>query len=126
MIFVGIHRISFFCYINKNGLSDKEIEQYKYLVYRNSLNKDVYNECKMVYNNAKVVNEIGTPDIQILMFTSDLGGSDGWEKWVEAQDDFASKSNKCIQIKLHCGHNIHYFESEYIAEQIKIFLACLN
>jgi hypothetical protein len=96
------------------------------LVYRNSLNKDVYNECKMVYNNAKVVNEIGTPDIQILMFTSDLGGSDGWEKWVEAQDDFASKSNKCIQIKLHCGHNIHYFESEYIAEQIKIFLACLN
>lgn len=117
--FIGIHRIPAFYQINEDGLSKKE---HRYLTYRNALNNDVYEECKTVYENAKIVKEIGTPDIPILMFTSNLGGSSGWESWVEAQNYFAGQSDKCIQIKLKCGHNLHYYESEFLSKQIKEFL----
>ena len=76
----------------------------------------------MVYENAKTVKEIGTPNIPILMFTSNLGGSDGWESWVEAQDNFANQSYLCQQIKLECMHDLHHYESKFISEKIKEFM----
>ena len=125
MTLIGIHRIPVFYHINEDGLSKTEIQQFRYLTYRNSLNNDVYEECKVVYENAKTVKEIGTPNIPILMFTSNLGGSDGWESWVEAQDNFADQSEKYIQIKLECGHDLHYHESVFVSEQIKEFMQLL-
>jgi hypothetical protein len=122
MTFMGIHRIPAFYHIKKDGFSKKEIEQLRYLTYRNSLNDDVYKECKTVYDNAKTVKVIGIPDIPILMFTTNLGRSCGWESWVEPQDNFAIQSDKCIQIKLECGHYLHYYESEFISEKIKKFM----
>jgi len=125
MTFIGMHRISALYHINEGGLSMKEIKQLRYLTYRNSLNNDVYEECKKVYENAKTVKEIGAPDIPILMFTSNLGGSVGWESWVEAQDNFANQSEKYIQIKLENGHDLHYHESVFMSEQIKEFMQLL-
>ncbi len=126
MTFFGMHRIPAFCYINENELSKEEIQQHKFLVYRNSLNDDVYEECKMVYKNAEAVKKVGTPNIPILMFTTNLGGSDGWKGWVEAQDNFARQSDKCEQIKLECGHNLHYYKSDYISKRIKEFMEDLS
>lgn len=122
MTFFGLHRIPAFCYVNEDGLSTDEIEQHKALVYRNSLNDDVYEECKVVYDNAETVQKLGVPDIPILMFTTNLDKAEGYEKWVNAQDKFAQQSEKYKQIKLNCGHNLHYYESNYITEQIKKFL----
>ena len=125
MTFIGIHRIPVCYHIYEGSLSKKEIEQLRYLSYRNSLDNDVYKECKTVYKNAKTIKKIGTPEIPILMFTTNLGGSSGWESWVEAQDNFAIQSDKCTQIRLECGHNLHYYESNYISEQIKEFMISL-
>lgn len=122
MTFFGMHRIPGLFYINKDGLSEQEIKQLKFLSYRNALSDDVYAECKMVYNNAKVVKEMGTPDVPILMFTTNLGISHGSENWMKAQDDFAKQSNKYIQIKLDCGHSLHYYKSESIAKEVKTFI----
>lgn len=126
MTFFGMHRIPAFYYINEDGLSKEEIEQHKYLVYKNSLNDDVYKECKMVYENAETVKKFGTPNIPILMFTTNLDGSDGWKGWVDAQDNFAGQSDKCVQIKLECGHNLHYYESDYISKRVKEFMEELD
>lgn len=126
MTFYGAHRIRMFNYINENGLTKKEIEQHKYLVYKNSLNNDVYEECKMVYENAEIVKKIGTPNIPILMFTTNLNGSNGWKGWVDAQENFALQSNNCIQIKLKCGHNLHYNESDFLSKRIKEFMEQMN
>jgi hypothetical protein len=126
MTFFGMHRIQAFCYINKDGLTKEEIEQHKYLVYKNSLNYDVYEECKMVYKNAEKVERFGTPNIPILMFTTNLNGSNGWKSWIDAQDNFARQSDKCVQIKLECGHDLHYYESDYLAKCIKEFMEKLN
>lgn len=122
MTLIGIHRIPVLYHINEEGLSKKEIEQLRYLTYRNALNNDVYEECKIVYENAKTVKKIGTPDIPILMFTTNLGGSDGWESWVEAQENFANQSDLCKQIKLECKHDLHHCESKFISEQINEFM----
>ncbi|TCL56317.1 pimeloyl-ACP methyl ester carboxylesterase [Kineothrix alysoides] len=122
MTYFGMHRIPVFCYVNQDGLSDGEYEQNKLLVYRNSLNADVYEECKMVLNNAKTVGELPVPDVPILMFTTNLAQASGYEGWVNAQEDFAEHAKDCTQIKLDCGHNLHYYKSDYIVEEIKKFM----
>lgn len=123
MTFFGMQRIPAFFYINDTGLSEDEIEQNRYLVYKNSLNTDVYAECEKVYENAKQVKKLGAPNVPILMFTTNLGNSAGWKNWMKAQTDFAQQSDKYIQIKLDCGHNLHYYKSDYIAHKINEFMA---
>ncbi len=122
MTYFGLHRIPVFYYVNHNGLSESEYEQNKLLVYRNSLNKDVYEECKVVLNNAKTVGRLPVPDVPILMFTTNLDRISGYKDWVKAQEDFAKRAKNCLLIKLDCGHNLHYYKSEYIVEKIKEFM----
>lgn len=118
----GMHRIPAFYYVNQDGLSNSEYEQNKLLVYRNSLNSDVYEECKVVLDNARTVGKLAVPDLPILMFTTNLNNVAGNEGWVKAQENFARLAKNCLQIKLHCGHNLHYYKSEFIAEEIKKFM----
>lgn len=122
MTLLGLHRIPAFYYINNKGLSDHEYEQNKILAYKNSLNRDVYAECKVVLDNAKRVGNMAVPDVPILMFTSNLGQSPGYEEWKAAQLDFASKAKDCIQIEMDCGHELHYYLSDEISNRIKEFL----
>lgn len=122
MTFFGFHRIPAFCYVNRDELSDDEYRQHKMLVYKNSLNTDVYEECKMVLDNAKTVEGMGIPEVPILMFTTNLAQASGYEDWVKAQEDFSENAKNCLQIKLDCGHNLHYYESDYISSEIKKFM----
>jgi pimeloyl-ACP methyl ester carboxylesterase len=122
MTFFGVHRVPAIYYVNKTGLSNPEYEQNKMLAYKNSLNRDVYEECKVVLDNAKIVGGMTIPDVPILMFTTNLGQSPGHEEWKSAQLDFASKAKDCIQIELDCGHELHYYLSDEISNRIKEFL----
>lgn len=120
--FFGFHRISLFNPVSELELSEDELKQHKLLSYRNSLNGDVYEECKLVLQNARLVQEMGVPNVPILMFTTNLAGGSGSEAWINAQDNFAAQSALIEQIKLDCGHNLHYYQSDYIAEQTIAFL----
>ena len=40
-------------------------------------------------------------------------------------NNFADQSEKYIQIKLECGHDLHYHESVFMSEQIKEFMQLL-
>lgn len=119
---LGMHRISAFYPVNRRGLTDGEYEQNKLLVYKNSLNRDVYNECKTVLHNAKTVGELPVPYVPIIMFTTNMAKASGYEHWIKVQDDFTKQAKNCMQIKLDCGHDLHYFESDSIAKEIKIFM----
>ena len=121
-VFFGFHRFEIFNPISHFGLTNEEYEQNKLLNYRNSLNKDVYNECKMVLNNAETVRHMDISNVPVLMFTTNLNGEDGSETWVKAQDDFATKLDYCIQIKYDCGHNLYYYNPDEMAEKILNFL----
>lgn len=121
MTFTGLQRIPIFDPVSERGLTKAEIAQYKYLTYKMLLNNDVIAESEAVISNAKKVQKGGTPNIPMLLFSSNgdgLGGS----KWVECERNFASQSKKIKMIQLNCGHMIHYYKSKYIAQKTKRFL----
>ncbi len=127
--FFGFHRFEMFNPISNMGLTKEEYEQNRLLNYKNALNKDVYNECKMVLKNADTVKDMEISDIPMLMFTTNLGsgGDEIWSSdWVMAQENFAEKFDNCVQIEYDCGHNLHYYKSGEMAETILHFLNSLN
>lgn len=129
-VFFGFHRFKIFNLISDLGITEKEYEQNKFLNYRNSLNMDVYNECKVVLKNADTVRNMDISNIPMLMFTTNLGSNSSDEvwsgNWVAAQDNFAAKLNECIQIKYDCSHNVHYYKSEEMSATILEFLKNLS
>lgn len=76
----------------------------------------------MVFNNAETVRNMDISNVPVLMFTTNLNSEKDSISWVRAQDDFAAKLNYCIQIKYQCGHNLHYYKSDEMAEKIVHFL----
>ncbi len=124
--FFGFHRFEIFNPVSNLGLTNEEYEQNKLLNYRNTLNKDVYNECKIVFDNAETVRNMDISNVPVLMFTTNLNSEKSSGTWVEAQDDFADKLNYCIQIKYECGHNLHYYKANEMAGKILDFLNNLN
>jgi len=125
-VFFGLHRFKRFNPVSSLGLTNEEYDQNKLLNYRNSLNKDVYSECKMVFDNATAVRNMDIPSVPALMFTTNLGGGDGSETWVKAQDDFAVKLDSSTQIKYECGHSLYYYKADQMAKEILAFLMNLN
>jgi pimeloyl-ACP methyl ester carboxylesterase len=118
----GLHRIPLFNPVSKRGLSPDEAKQHKYLSHKVTLNNDVMAEINIVNENAKKVQQLGVPDIPLLLFVS--SGISG--QWMERQRNFAGNSDKIKVIQLNCGHDIHYYESEYIAGESMRFLKNTN
>lgn len=128
-VFFGFHRISVFNPVSSLGLTEDEYRQNQLLNYRNALNKAVYNECKIVMDNAKATAELYISKIPTLMFTTSLGGgedetqwSEHQDTWVTAQNEFAKKQENCKQLFYGCGHNLHYEKSYEMAVEILEFL----
>ena len=64
----------------------------------------------------RILETIACP---ILMFVSD--GKQVSAGWIEHEREFAEQTNARI-IYLNCGHYIHYYESERISREIRIFV----
>lgn len=120
--FFGFHRFEIFNPVSDLGLTNEEYKQNKLLNYRNALNKDVYNECKIVLSNAETVRNMDISNVPVLMFTTNLNDEKSSGTWVKAQDDFAAKLDYCIQIKYKCGHYLYYYKADEMAEKILDFL----
>jgi pimeloyl-ACP methyl ester carboxylesterase len=115
---LGLHRIPLFNPVSKRGLSSDEVKQHNYLTYKVTLNNDVMAETNIVNENAQKVQRLGVPDIPMLLFASaDIGG-----QWMERQQNFAGNSDKIKLIQLNCGHDIHYYESDYVVNESRCFL----
>jgi pimeloyl-ACP methyl ester carboxylesterase len=124
--FFGLHRFEIFNPVSNLGLTNEEYEQNKLLNYRNALNKDVYKECKMVFDNAETVRDMDISNVPVLMFTTNLNDEKISGTWVKVQDDFATKLDYCIQIKYKCGHYLYYYKADEMSEKILDFLNNLN
>ncbi len=77
------------------------------------------NEAKAVLKNAKLVQETGAIPCPILMFISD--GKQVSSGWIEYARSFAEQM-KAKTVFLNCGHYIHYYESDRIAQEITSFV----
>lgn len=122
-VWLGLHRIPGVYSLDDTALTEHEIEQQKLLMYRNAVNIDYVLEGKAVYNNAMIVKEGGVLDLPILMFVSD--GTEVGEYWIPCQEEFAAQNDAQL-IHIDCGHYVHNFEHEYIAEKALEYLSTLQ
>jgi pimeloyl-ACP methyl ester carboxylesterase len=109
--------------LNTASLTEQEIQQQKYLTYRNAVNTTYLLEGKAVTENAKIVSDGKLPNTPILLFVSD--GKDLGDYWLPCQERFAKETNSEL-LYLDCGHYIHYYEQDFIAEKSSEFLEKLQ
>lgn len=116
---LGLLRIPGVYPLNTAGLNKNEIEQQKLLVYKNAVNKVYINEGNFVCENAQAVKSGGKIDCPIIMFSSD--GTEIGDFWIGSQKRFADENNAEL-IFYDCGHYLHYYKSNEMADKIKIFV----
>lgn len=121
-VWLGLHRLPGVYSLDNSALTEYEIEQQKLLMYRNAVNIDYVLEGKAVYNNATSVKSGGALDLPLLMFVSD--GTEIGDYWIPCQKRFAAENDAQL-IQLDCGHYVHHYKSEYIAEKTLEYLAGL-
>lgn len=119
--FIGLHRTFAFLYsLNETSLTQQEIAQQKYLMFKNAANQIFYTEGTYTQENATKIKELGVPTkIDIMLFLSD--GTQTDENWIPISEEYAQAINAPI-VYLDCGHYIHYYKSKTIAENIIEFL----
>lgn len=112
------HGLLFWYPLNRQGLSKDEIRHQRRLRRRNAMNPCYENEAKAVLENAGIVHAAGTIECPVLMFISD--GKQVSPGWIDHEREFAACVN-ARTIYLNCGHYIHYYESERISREIRVF-----
>ena len=113
--------------IKHGTLTDEEKELYKAIVYRRTSTQNMMNEIKNIKTNARKVKEKGTPNVPILLFSSN-GQETGFneQKWVEIQKNFTHQLDHAKLIELDSSHYIHNIDYEQIAEEAKEFIENIN
>lgn len=106
-------------------LSDMEKEIYKAIFYSRTATVTMINETESVKENAKKVNNVGVPQLPMLLFISDGSGGTGFDKetWRKIPIEYLSKVDDGKYIELDCPHYIHNYEYKKISESIITFLS---
>jgi len=110
----------------KHGtLSDIEKEIYKAVFYSRTATATMINETGWVKKNAEKVNNMGVPQLPMLLLISDGSGGTGFDKetWRKIPIEYISKVDDGKYIKLDCPHYIHNYEYKTISESITTFLS---
>lgn len=111
--------------IKHGTLSDKEKEIYKAVFYSRTATVTMIKEGEAVKENAKKVDNMGAPQLPMLLFISNGQGGTGFdeETWRKIQIDYISKINGGKYIELDCPHYVHDYEYDRISESIVEFLS---
>lgn len=111
--------------IKYGTLTDKEKEIYKAVFYSRTATVTMINETECVKENAKKVNNMGVPQLPMLLFISDGSGGTGFDKetWRKIQIEYVSHVEDGKYIELNCPHYVHDYEYKTISENIVSFLS---
>ena len=108
-----------------NGtLTDTEKEIYKAVFYSRTATVTMINECESVKANAKKVQDMGIPQVPMLLFISDGSGGTGFDKetWRRIPKEYIAQADNAKYIELDCPHYVHNYEYKKISENIIQFL----
>ncbi len=108
-----------------NGtLTDTEKEIYKAVFYSRTATVTMINECESVKANAKKVQDMGIPQVPMLLFISDGSGGTGFDKetWRRIPKEYIAQADNAKYIELDCQHYVHNYEYKKISENIIQFL----
>lgn len=110
--------------IKYGTLSDDEKEIYRAIFYSRTATVTMINETERVKENAVKVNNMGAPQIPMLLFISDGSGGTGFDKeiWRKIPIEYVSQIDEGEYIELDCPHYVHDYEYKAISENILSFL----
>lgn len=113
--------------IKYGTLTDEDKELYKAIFYRRTSTKDMINEIKNIKANAQKIKKAGTPNVSMLLFSSNGQGTGFDEKkWIGIQNNFSDKNDNARLIELDSSHYIHNIDYGRIAEEAEEFIESLN
>jgi len=93
-------------------------------VFRNrTYTPDMLQEMKDMAQSIKQVKSKPMPtDVPLLLFSSDFGSNPKYAKFLRFHREFVENFKQAKHIVLDCGHYVHSYKSEEIADEIKTFL----
>ncbi len=103
------------------ALSKEEKELYRAIACRKAVNVDVINEGLSITEAVREIDGKPKPDVPMLMFLSD-GKEVKGTNWIENHYDYVSDLTDAKIVELGCGHYVHNFMQDRIAEDIKEFI----
>ena len=104
-----------------SALSKEEKELYRAIACRKAVNVDVINEGLSITEAVREIDGKPKPDVPMLMFLSD-GKEVKGTNWIENHYDYVSDLTDAKVVELGCGHYVHNFMQDRIAEDIKEFI----
>ncbi|MCR4691422.1 MAG: alpha/beta hydrolase [Lachnospiraceae bacterium] len=104
-----------------SALSKEEKELYRAIACRKAVNIDVINEGFSITEAVSEIDSKPKPDVPMIMFLSD-GKEVKGTNWIESHYDYASDLTDAKVIELDCGHYVHNFMQDRIAEEIREFV----
>ena len=104
-----------------SALSKEEKELYRAIACRNAVNIDVINEGLSITEAVREIDSKPKPDVPMIMFLSD-GKEVKGTNWIENHYDYVSDLTDAKVIELGCGHYVHNFKQDRIAEEIREFI----
>lgn len=109
--------------IKYGTLSDSEKDIYRAIFYEKTATTTMLNEVEWIKENAQIVQNNVVPQVPMLMFVSNGGGT-GWNEdtWRGYQSSYIENVENGKLINLDCSHYIHDYEYETISQEIKAFL----
>lgn len=122
--FSGINRFMMTISDVEEGYTDTEWKQYTALVCRNMANDTVCHEDEAIDQVCEEINAAALPDTPTLQFISTYKSN--YEYWKSTHQELVDASSFGELIELDCGHYLHQYESERIAEEMKDFIEGLK
>ena len=122
--FSGINRFVMTISDVEEGYTDTEWKQYTALVCRNMANDTVCHEDEAIDQVCEEINAAALPDTPTLQFISTYNSN--YEYWKSNHQELVDASSFGELIELDCGHYLHQYESERIAEEMKDFIEGLK
>lgn len=101
--------------IKENLLSEQEKKTYRAIFYQKTQTSNMNGEVKTIVANARKVAEGGIPEVPMYFFISD-GADLPLSDWKEQLVNYAETANGKY-MTLDCGHYIHDYEPDKIAEE---------
>ncbi len=105
-------------------LSADDKRLYRAIASRIAVNKDVRNESQHIYEACEEIERAPLPDIPQLLFVSN-GKEVGVKDWKQLQHNYANALTHGSVVELDCGHYVHDFAYEQIAEESRAFIESL-
>ena len=109
-------------------LTPEENEIYKALLYARRGSKTMVHEAEWSKKNMQTISDNGAPDVPMIFFISKQMAKvqfpNNPDKYLQLYRNYTDNKQKYFD--MDCGHYVHVYEPDFIADEIKKFIGELN